>query len=92
MRTITTTSDIKTLYTDERLNEALDLIDTLHSAASDDSLGSITTQSKRELVGMLRELIYTAQETIAEIEKQGKASGKPILQLIATEMVGKRQA
>ena len=52
------------------LGELLEMLDTLHSAASDGELTSLTPQRKRELTALLREVVYTAQETIQEIEAQ----------------------
>ena len=56
------------LNQDARIRDLYDVLDTLHSAASDGALPSVTSMSTAELVDWLRELIYTAQETIAEVE------------------------
>jgi hypothetical protein len=72
---------IQLLYTEARLVALFQALDELHSAASEDRLNAITTVSKVELVGWLHELVYTAQETIAEIE--GRAgSEQPALSLV----------
>ncbi len=55
-------------YKGDALVELIDLLDTLHSAASDGQIQHFTTLSEQDLVGLLREAIFTAQETIAEIE------------------------
>jgi hypothetical protein len=56
------------LYNEARIGTLLDTLDELHTAASEGRLRQITTVSDAELVGWLYELIYTAQETMAEIE------------------------
>ena len=51
------------------LEDVLDYIDILHTAASDGTaptyVGELSTE---ELMSVLRDIIYTAQETISEIE------------------------
>ncbi len=61
-------------YNADRLDEMYELLDGLHSAASDDRLPYVTTRSEGEVLDMLRELIYTAQETVKEIEAKRCAS------------------
>ena len=53
----------KQLYTEHTLGELLDLLDQLHTAASEGR-----TSRSNEIKGLLRDVIYTAQETLAEIE------------------------
>ncbi len=57
---------------DTRLSELFDVLDALHTAASQ---GQIAPLDKRELVGWLNEFVYTAQETIDEINK-------PVLRIV----------
>jgi hypothetical protein len=61
--------NLQLLYNDARLAYLFDALDELHSAAGDGNLHALTTLSKVEMVGWLRELVFTAQETIAEIEQ-----------------------
>jgi hypothetical protein len=56
------------LYTDTCLSDLLDVLDQLHSAASEGYLDKLTTMNKAELLELLRDVIYTAQETVAEVE------------------------
>lgn len=65
----------------ERLNEILDTLDELHSAASDHELHEMTNLSDTELMSFLQDLIYTAQETIHEIQIR-RSQQKPILLLV----------
>ena len=73
--------NIQLLYTEARLAALYQALDELHTAASEDRLNAQTTVSKVELVGWLHELVYTAQETIAEIEGRG-GTERPALSLV----------
>ncbi len=72
------------LFTDAGLAMVFEAIDDLHDAVSEDQMDELTALDNRELVGWLRELVYTAQETIVEIEKRNarKARQEPFLQLV----------
>ena len=61
--------NLQLLYNDARLGNLLDALDELHSVASEGRLSEITTITDAELKSWLYELIYTAQETMAEIER-----------------------
>lgn len=50
------------------LEDVLDYIDQLHSVASDGDSNALNTMSEAEVMNYLREIIYTAEETLAEIE------------------------
>jgi hypothetical protein len=73
--------NLQLLYNDARLGSLLDALDELHSAASEGRLSEITTITDAELVGWLYELIYTAQETMMEIEAHHEQC-EPELRLI----------
>lgn len=66
-------------FSDARMAALFEAFDDLHTAVSEGDLETITTLNKRELVGWLRELVYTAEETITEIEKNATY---PALQLV----------
>jgi hypothetical protein len=70
--TTSTTNELQLRYADDQLNSMYDVLDELHSAVSEGQLQSMTTINEGDLVGLLRDLIYTAQETISEIEQQTK--------------------
>lgn len=55
--------------TANRLEALFQTLDDLHTAASDNQLVSMTSLSETEVVNWLKDFVYTAQETIAEIEK-----------------------
>jgi hypothetical protein len=59
-------------------------MDDLHSAASEGQITDLTALDNRELVGWLQELIYTAQETITEIEERAARAARqePVLYLV----------
>lgn len=68
--TTSTTNELQLRYADDQLNHMYDMLDELHNAASEGQLQTMTTINEGDLIGLLREMIYTAQETISEIEKQ----------------------
>lgn len=61
--------DFKLITSDVRLEKLGTMLDDLHTAASEGHLPTLTPLSSAELVSWLRELIYTAEETIVEIEE-----------------------
>jgi hypothetical protein len=63
---------------EEKLERLLMALDELHTAASDGTLGALTSLSRQELVSWLNDLIYTASETLAELaDHSGEAGGFP---------------
>ena len=72
------------LLTDAGLAAVYEAFDELHNAASEGQIDEMTALNNRELVGWLRELVFTAQETIVEIEKRNvrHARQQPTLQLV----------
>ena len=70
------------LNQDARIRDLYDVLDTLHSAASDGALPAVTSMSTAELVDWLREIIYTAQETIAEVERTADRRPEPYLRVL----------
>jgi hypothetical protein len=68
-------------FSDDSLAAVFEAFDDLHNAASEGELDQVTELNKRELVGWLRDLVYTAQETIQEIEKHA-AHQQPTLRLV----------
>ncbi len=68
-----------------QLESLLDTLDELHDAASEGTLPQMTNMSKTDLLAWLNEVIYTAQETLTELESTAvsEASGKvPPLALV----------
>jgi hypothetical protein len=63
------------VYKETHLNSLLDALDELHEAASEGDVNAVTTMSKADLMGLLRDIIYTAQETMVEIETHGETKG-----------------
>ncbi len=60
--------NLQLLYNESRLSTLLDALDELHSAASDGDVRAVTSLSNAELIAWLREVMYTARETMEEIE------------------------
>ncbi|MAU08760.1 MAG: hypothetical protein CL607_02970 [Anaerolineaceae bacterium] len=63
------------------LDNILEALDQLHNQISDDDLSRFTDTEDRETISLLRDVIYTAQETINEIEAR-QATQMPILHLV----------
>lgn len=61
---------VTVLYQDNYMANLFEGLDRLHSAASEDRLNEITSLSAQEMTSWLQELIYTAQETIYEVNRQ----------------------
>lgn len=77
---------------DDRLGDLYEALDALHTAASTGQLETQTSLNERDLIGLLRDMMYTAQETIQEIEKN-RPRRDPILRLVQPDaQPGKRQA
>lgn len=76
------TNDLELIYNGDRLGDLLELLDDLHSAASENTLQQFISLGEQDVLGMLKELVYTAQETISEIEanRAQRATRKPARQ------------
>jgi hypothetical protein len=59
--------DFQIIYNDNRLASLFQSLDELHTAASEGNLDTITPLANAELMSWLQELIYTAEETLVEI-------------------------
>lgn len=72
------TNEIKLSYAADssRMDELYDVLDELHSAASENELHTFTSMNEHDVVDFLRDLIYTAQQTIEEIEQRAKGRNK----------------
>ena len=67
---------------DNRLASLFQSLDELHTAASDGQLHRVTPLTNTELVGWLQEMIFTAQETIEEIDHQTTTISAPHLRIV----------
>ena len=76
-----TESKVTVLYKDTGMADLFDLLDQLHTAASEDQLHKLTTLPRQEVVAWLEEVIYTAKETIHEITRD-KARPQNIIHLM----------
>ena len=59
---------LQALFTDVRFESIFNAIDRLHDAASNGKLAEVTNLSADEVIGWLRDIAYTANETIRELE------------------------
>jgi phage tail tape-measure protein len=89
---MTTMNQLELLYNGDRLGDLLELLDELHSAASENRLQTCTTLPENELLDLLKEVIYTAQETIEEIEtakqaRRAKAGRATVVQFVTPDAV-----
>jgi hypothetical protein len=66
---------------DARMAAMFEVFDDLHTAATEGQLEAVTSLNNRELIGWLRELVFTAQETISEIEC-AKIGPQPAIRLV----------
>jgi len=62
--------NLQLLYNTSRLSDLLVALDELHSAASDGNIRAVTPLNNAELTSWLYEVIYTARETMNEIESE----------------------
>ena len=69
---------LQALFTDMRFESLFNAIDRLHDAASSGKIGEVTNLSTDEVVGWLRDIVYTANETINELEN-------PVAMLVSWE-------
>jgi len=59
---------LQALFTDVRFEQIFATLDELHDAASSGKLSEVTNLPTDEVIGWLRDIAYTARETIREIE------------------------
>lgn len=64
-----------------RLYDLLDLLDDVHSAATEGEVACFTGASETEVSALLREMIYTAQEALHEIHSH-KVAQMPTLRVV----------
>lgn len=61
----------------EQLSDVLDLLDTLHTAASEGDEATFAHLDAREMMSYLQDIIYVAQQTINEIETNKRTQTQP---------------
>lgn len=78
-------TQIQLLPRHNRLDVAYEAIDELHTAISEGNIENLNgIQSRAELVNWLRDVIYTAQETIMEIEGEA-VQPCPMLRVVSND-------
>lgn len=73
--------ELQLLHNGNRLEDLFQVLDDIHTAASDGRLQSVTTLTNAELMSWLYELAYTAEETIDELRK-AESNTVPCLRLV----------
>lgn len=56
------------LFTDARFASLFNTVDRLHDVVSEGKLDQVTNLTKEEVIGWLRDIAYTVEETINELE------------------------
>lgn len=91
-------TSLSSLYAGDSLPDMLEVMEELHSAASEGELPRFTTLNTEEVVSLLEELVYVAQETLRELHKQSNRTQRsktntPMLRLVQRDQSQeKRQA
>lgn len=79
---MSSTHHLQMLFNDARMGNLMDTLDELHSAASEGRLQEVSTLTNAEMIGWLYELVYTATETMAEIQRS-EVQGDTTLHIVA---------
>jgi len=58
---------LQALFTDMRFESLFNAVDRLHDAASSGKVAEVTNLSTDDVIGWLRDIVYTANETINEL-------------------------
>lgn len=61
----------QTLFTEDRFASIFRAVDRLHDVASEGKLEQVTNLSPDEVIGWLKDIAYTVNETIRELEDDG---------------------
>src|SRR5712691_2453086 len=69
---------LQALFTDIRFESIFNAVDRLHDAASSGKLGEVTNLSTDEVIGWLRDIAYTANENIRELENADATTGSAL--------------
>jgi hypothetical protein len=59
---------LQALFTDIRFESIFNAVDRLHDAAASGTIAEVTNLTTEEVIGWLRDIAYTANETISELE------------------------
>jgi hypothetical protein len=62
-------------FSEQQLAEVLAALDMIHSQVSEGRAHGIAVANRRESIALLREIIYTAQETIREMDQSAFYAG-----------------
>lgn len=62
----------QTLFTDDRFASLFRTIDRLHDVVSEGKLAQVTNMAPEEVIGWLKDIAYTVNETIRELEHESR--------------------
>ena len=85
---ITVTEHMLNTSNMNHVEEILDFIDMLHTVVSDGDLPDFAGMDEAEMMNVLRDIIYTAQETIIELEtsrtvnRHTRQRKQPVLRIV----------
>jgi hypothetical protein len=84
---MTVTENLVATSSVHHLEDVLEYLDTLHTAASENESQSFTSMDDAEMLEYLREIVFTAREAIREIERERAERRKarpraPMLRLV----------
>ena len=86
----TVTQETLPMLDSDTLDNVLQYIDLLHTAVSEGDAQHLANLDELEMVNVLRDLIYTAQETITEIEvtrsQQQRKRPQPMLRILPKQV------
>jgi hypothetical protein len=63
-------------YTEAHFEALLQIVDRLHDAAAAGKLGEVSPMEAREVIGWLDDIIFTAEETLRELQATFNANSQ----------------
>lgn len=75
--TVVPKPDFKRPIHSARLDDLLETLDEIHTAASEHRLAAVATASRAELIAWLYEVAYLVEETLEEVETGSDSDAHP---------------
>lgn len=69
---------IQSKISDVQLESVLNTLDRLHDAATEQALASESSVEPKQIIGWLEDIIFTAQETLKELQSQSQSERKQL--------------
>lgn len=70
---IITLEVLQTLVSEIHLEALLETLDRLHEGASNGAINQVSAVAPDTLIGWLEDIVFTAQETIGELRREGNS-------------------